>query len=102
MANNRKFKKPIFEILFDKNLKSLIIGCVACITLIKCNGQSKNSDTTNYRKTIKQQAEQMATALLQKDFGTYKKFTSPKMDSILGGEEKMIETLKNGLSQLES
>jgi hypothetical protein len=102
MVNRLIFIKSLFNIFFDKNLKSLFIGCITSFVFIQCNGQTENSDTTNYSTTIKEQAEQMAKALLQKDFDTYKKFTSPKMDAIFGGEEKMIESLKNGLSQLES
>lgn len=81
--------------------KQLIVG-LFCIVFTQCNGQSNIDTTNNYSKTIKEQASVMANALLSKDFNTYKKFISPKMSEIFGGEEKMIEQTKNGINQLEN
>ena len=52
-----------------------------------CNGQS------DYSKVIKEQAETMGQFLLKKDFGSFCKYTYPKIIGMMGGRKKMIETM---------
>ena len=83
-------------------MKHLIIG-LFCIVFIQSNGQNNFDIIINkHSKTIIEQAELMAKALLNKDIEIYKKFISPKMAAVFGGQEKMIEQIKNDQKLLES
>lgn len=50
---------------------------------------------------IKEQAEQMASALLHGDYETMVKFTHPKVVELIGGRDKMISLLKNGTLEMQ-
>jgi len=75
-------------------LFSLFIGA--------CNGQTKTADSSNYSKTVKEQAETMGQLLLKKDFKSFAKFTYPKIVEMMGGEQKMIEVMEKGSKEMES
>lgn len=49
---------------------------------------------------IKEQAEQTANALLKADYETLIKYTYPKVVELVGGKEKMIETVKKGQAEM--
>jgi len=48
------------------------------------------------KKIIKQQAEQLAAAMISNDYQTIANFTHPKVVELLGGRDKMISIIKNG------
>jgi hypothetical protein len=48
------------------------------------------------KKIIKQQAEQLAAAMVSNDYQTIVNFTYPKVVELLGGRDKMISIIKNG------
>ncbi len=66
--------------------------------LTACKGQTKNAD---YSKAIIEQAEMMGAFLVKKDFNEFCKYTYPKIVEMMGGKQKMIEVLENGVKEMQ-
>ncbi len=66
--------------------------------LTACNAQTKNTD---YSKAIVEQAEMMGELLVKKDFDSFCKYTYPKIVEMMGGKQKMIEVLENGVKEMQ-
>lgn len=76
-----------------KNILTLILS----LSLLACNGQSANS----YSEIIKDQAAKMGQSLVQGDFSALAKYTYPKIVEVMGGQDAMIETMKNTLEEMK-
>ncbi|MBS1740268.1 MAG: hypothetical protein JST88_06975 [Bacteroidetes bacterium] len=50
---------------------------------------------------VKEQAKQMANALLQKDYASYINYTYPSIVKEMGGREKMISAIENQMKSME-
>jgi hypothetical protein len=66
-------------------------------TLSVASNREVNADNA----AIKQQAEQMGKALLMKDYKTFLKWAYPPLLKLMGGNQKMLETLELGNIQME-
>lgn len=66
--------------------------------LSSCQGQPDSS----MQKALKEDAESMSKALIRKDYITFVKYINPKILEMQGGEDKMIQTLIDGESDLEA
>lgn len=53
-------------------------------------------------KTLKDQAAKMGQALLQKDYKTFCHYLYPKLLKMVGGEDKMIQTLRQSMDQVKT
>jgi hypothetical protein len=75
-------KKFIVFILFISNL----------------NAQNKNE---TYSKILKSDAVKMANALLEKDYNMFCDYTYPQVVKMVGGKQKMMNTLKTATLEME-
>jgi len=84
-----------------KQIKMKYIGTLILFLffLSACNGQTKSSD---FSKTIKEQANIMGQFLLKKDFNSFTKFTHPKIMEMMGGKQKMIEVMERGSKEMKA
>lgn len=90
----------------------LTIFCVLVLTQIACgqtqpkNIESKTPTKTEEKKTdypkIKAQAEDVAKATSEGDFGKVVDYTHPKITEKLGGKEKMVAFLKQDSQQMKA
>ncbi len=76
-------------------MKRLSIIILLSFLLGACDDQTKSIELSDNTE-VKLQAESMAQLLLKSDFKSFSKFTHPKVIEMMGGEEKMIETLESG------
>jgi hypothetical protein len=83
-------------------MKQLFIKIFILLIIDTCYSQSKTIDSLNYSKIIKEQAETMSQFLLKKDFKSFIRFTYPKLVEMMGGEQKMIESLEKSFIQMEA
>jgi hypothetical protein len=82
---------------------------ICCLSLIfiafcsdKLHAQDKLNPINPYAKAIIEQGNKMAELFVKKDYQPYIKFCYPKLVVSLGGEQKMISTLKKLISKMES
>lgn len=63
-------------------------------------GISQSSPVSIDSNLLKENATAMATSFLEGDYKTFVKYTYPKVVQLMGGEEKMILAVKNGIDQM--
>jgi hypothetical protein len=61
-----------------------------------------SGDTTRLTAAIKQHAETCAAALANNDYELFAKYTHPKLVEGLGGKERLILQIKNGMDQMSA
>ena len=83
-------------------MKQLFIRIFILMIIGTCYSQNKTVDSSNYSDIIKEQAETMSQFLLKKNFKSFTQFTYPKLVEMMGGEQKMIETLEKASTQMEA
>lgn len=64
-------------------------------------GIAQSSNIAIDSNLLKAKATAMAESFLKGDYKTFVKFTYPKVIQMMGGEDKMIAVLKQGIEQLE-
>lgn len=72
----------------------ILISLMLLISI--CKGQP---DTTNHSKMIKAQADRMAELFLNKEYGSFIEFTCPAIIEMMGGKQKMLESLELGMKK---
>ncbi|HXC04799.1 MAG TPA: hypothetical protein VNZ86_08605 [Bacteroidia bacterium] len=85
---------------FKQKQASLTLAVLLVISLFQAGcGQT---DTSQYRASVKASADSMAQFLLKKEYTSFARFTHPKIIEMLGGREKMIQVISQSLSQMDS
>lgn len=100
------FEKSINLII---DMKQLFLVTIMVIFIASCNSkeqQPKTQETTTtakeeYAATIKAQATQMGNALIKKDFTGFAQFNHPRLIEMMGGSDKLIQTMRAGNKQME-
>lgn len=81
------------------NMKKVLASFFFLIFISTSSAQSKNID---YSNVIKAKAEEMGQSLLNKDFEKLVEFTYPKLIEFIGGKQKMIESLKKVINEMNA
>lgn len=90
-------------------MKQFFLVTIMAVFIVACNSdeqQPKAQETTTapkdeYAATIKTQATQMGNALIKKDFTDFARFNHPRLIEMMGGTDKMIQTMQAGSKQME-
>jgi hypothetical protein len=71
-----------------------------CLALTLIAPTARAADAT--LETIRQQAQACADAMLKGEFARFVDLTHPKLVELMGGRDKMIESLKKGTAQMKA
>ena len=83
-------------------MKSSIVFLFTLSLFFNGIAQTGRSDTLIQNAEMHQQAEKMAQLLLKKDFKSFTAFTYPKVVEMMGGSQRMVQTLEKGFKDMES
>ena len=76
-------------------MKKFTLALLILITLCTCSWAQQQA-------AIKQAADVMAQAFIKGDYLTLAKYTHPKVVAMMGGKEKMVAIVKNGMTQMKN
>ncbi|MFT3705116.1 MAG: hypothetical protein QM802_22305 [Agriterribacter sp.] len=82
-------------------MKYLLILFVATATLTISKAQTSKPDTAAAKASLQSAAQKMGALFVQKDYVAFIKYVNPKVLTAMGGKDKMMETLKAAMKQME-